>query len=113
MPHTLLKRQTIGRLKSRPLCAGPDKVAEMAKRVGIEGYRGLVNGYYAAAGDFVRFPHRHIGVCIGLARKITRPHRLAQEGKDNAALPAEKAGHKQEQCGNIIICFAGFYNPFR
>lgn len=36
MPHTLLKRQTIGRLKSRPLCAGPDKVAEMAERVGIE-----------------------------------------------------------------------------
>ena len=51
MPHTLLKRQTIGRLKSRPLCAGPDKVVEMAERVGIEGYRGLVNGYYAAAGD--------------------------------------------------------------
>ena len=73
MPHTLLKRQTIVRLKSRPLCAGPDKVAEMAERVGIEGYRGLVNGYYAAAGAFFRFSHRHIGVCIGLARKITRP----------------------------------------
>ena len=113
MPHTLLKRQTIGRLKSRPLCAGPDKVAEMAERVGIEGYRGLVNGYYAAAGAFFRFSHRHIGVCIGLARKITRPIGWDGEGKNKAALPAEKAGHKQEQCGNIIICFAGFYNPFR
>ena len=43
----------------------------------------------------IRFSCGHIVVCISLTRKIARPHRLAQEGKTDAALPAEKTDHQR------------------